>query len=160
MSGHHFQDPCLPFLLQAAIQLSSGHKCVSHFLSRSIPLSTASPHCSPTSAFLPQHILSFGHDPKPQHPVHPFLPLHWHCTPQSSFQSLNTDLACDETDSYYPVLRKTSAKVTWSHPSLSSQQYKAPPLSQLCILAKNYPERCNTFIFPSFSISKKFQACF
>lgn len=110
--------------------------------------------------FHPQHILSFGHDPKPQHPMQPFLPLHWYCTPQSSFQSLNTDLTCDETDSYYPVLRKTSAKVTWSHPSLSSQQCKAPPLSQLCILAKNYPERCNTFIFPSFTISKKFQACF
>lgn len=57
--------------------------------------------------FCLQYILSLAHDSKPQHPIYPILPVHWHWRPQSSFQSLNKDLACGEIDSCYPVLRKT-----------------------------------------------------
>lgn len=127
-----------PFLLQAAIQLNSDHKGIPHFLSHPIPLSESSPHCIPASVFQLQHILSFAHCPKPQHPMHSFLPVHWHWTPQSSFQSLNTDLACGETDSCYRVLRKIFCqdKLITSVTAISFLTEMAPPPSQFRILPK------------------------
>lgn len=162
MSGHHSQDPHLPFGLQAAIQLSSGHKGTPHFLSHSITLSRASPRCSPASAFCLQHNLSFAHDPKPQHPVHPFLPIHWHWTAQSSFQSLNTILAYGETDSYYPVLRKIfhQGKLITSVTAISLLRNRRHHHQVNFVFFPKLPTEMWHVHFPSFTISKKFQVCF
>lgn len=60
VSGHLFQAVThLSFLLQAAIQLSSGHKGIPHFLFLLMPLSRSCLHWSPTFAILP--------------PVHPVI---------------------------------------------------------------------------------------
>lgn len=123
---------------------------IPHFLSHLIPLSRASPHCSPASAFHLQHILSFAHHPKPQHPMHPFLPVHWHWTPQSSFQSLNTDLARGETDSYYPILRKVfrQGKLITSVTAVSFlTEIEGTTTKSSSYSSQNYPERCDIFIF-------------
>lgn len=145
------------------MQFNSGHKGIPHFLSHSIPLSRASPHCSPASAFCLQHTLSFAHDPKPQHPMHPFLPFNWHWTPQSTFQSLNTDLACGETDSYSPVLRKIfrQGKLITSVTVVSLlTEIEGTTTKSMLYSSQNYPERCDMFIFLLLPQARNFKYAF
>lgn len=89
VSGHHSQNVThLPFLLQAAIQLSSGHKGIPHFLFHLIPLARSSLHWSPPFAILP--------------PVHPVI-CSWSKASASHASHPSCSLALEATKAVFSL---------------------------------------------------------
>lgn len=158
-----------PPLLQAAIQLGSSHQGISPFLSHLLSFSRISRLCSPASAFFPSGILCHLLMNKPQPPMHRFLPAHWSWPPQSCFQSLNTGVACGETDSCYPVLRKTFRQsksitsvtsIAWSHSILLPHRNPRHHHQVNFVFAPKLPRGMQHARFPSFTTTTELQACF
>lgn len=80
--GNYSQDVThLPFLLQVI----SGHKGIPTFCSIWYPFPGAVFTEVLLLLFCLQYILSFAHDPKPQHLMCPILPVCWHWRPQKQF---------------------------------------------------------------------------
>lgn len=112
------------------------------------------------------HSLSFARD---QSLTHWLLPAHWSWPPQSRFQSLNTGVARGETDSCYPVLRKTFRQskpitsvtsIAWSHSVLSPHRNLRHHHKVNFVFAPKLPRGMQHARFPSFTMTNELQACF
>lgn len=142
-SGHHSSDLHLPPCCRQPFSSAPVTKAFPFFCPIYYPFPGSLLSTVLLLLFALWHSLSFARD---QSLMHWFLPAHWSWPPQSCFQSLNTGVTCDETDSCYPVLRKTFRQskpitsvtsIAWSHSvPLTSQKSKTPPSSQLCIHPK------------------------